>query len=208
MGTPTVSEQSSSLNVMVDIETFGYRPRALVVSIGAIAFTTQGVASLSDTTTEFHAVLSWEAALVESRFEKNPESLAWWRDTKPEAYKRLQMLMMESTLNTTQLLEQFCKWVAPFCEKRAKVWANSPSFDLVILENAAKEVGLRFPVAHNAENDYRTLTDLVYGSSSKPRVPENIAHDALADARFQASVCTEALQRIEHWKQRNAATPA
>jgi hypothetical protein len=42
----------------------------------------------------------------------------------------------------------------------------------------------------------------------KPRPPENIAHDALADARFQARVCAQALQQVERWKTRNAAIQA
>ena len=99
--------------------------------------------------------------------------------------------MKRSKLDMTELMKRFCKWVDPFCKRGAKVWGNSPSFDLVTLENAAKEVGMRFPIPYYAENDYRTLTDLVYGSDSKPRPTENIAHDALADARFQARVCTQ-----------------
>lgn len=193
---------------MIDIETFGRRPRGLVVSIGAVLFDTHKEIPSVDTASEFHAVLSWEAALAESRFEKNVETLDWWHEKQPAAYAHLRELMKRSTLNMAQLLEEFCNWVAPFCEGGAKVWGNSPSFDLVQLENAAKELGMRFPIPYGAENDYRTLTDLVYGSISKPRPPENIAHDALADARFQAGVCAQALQQVERWKERDAAIQA
>jgi hypothetical protein len=203
-----MSEQPSSLNVMIDIETFGRRPRGLVVSIGAVLFDTHKEVPSTDAASEFHTVLSWEAALAESRFEKNLETLDWWHEKQAAAYARLRELMKRSTLNMTQLLEQFCNWVAPFCEGGAKVWGNSPSFDLVQLENAAKEVGIRFPIPYGVENDYRTLTDLVYGSTSKPRPPENIAHDALADARFQARVCAQALQQVDRWKARDAAIQA
>lgn len=209
-----MSEQPSSLNVMIDIETFGRRPRGLVVSIGAVLFDLdQEIPSIGtekenpsvDPASEFHAVLSWEAAVAESRFEKNLETLDWWHEKEQvAAYERLRKLMKQSTLSMKQLMEQFCNWVAPFCERGAKVWGNSPSFDLVQLENAAKEVGIRFPIHHRAENDYRTLTDLVYGSTSKPRPPENIAHDSLADARFQARVCSQALLQIKRWKARDA----
>ena len=84
------------------------------------------------------------------------------------------------------------------------MWGNSPSFDLVQLENAAKEVGIPFPVPHRAENDYRTLTDVVWGSKSKPRPPSDEAHDPLGDARFQARVCVQALQQLERWKGHDA----
>lgn len=203
-----MSEQPSSLNVMIDIETFGRRPRGLVVSIGAVVFDTHKEVPSTGAASEFHAVLSWEAALAESRFEKNLETLDWWHEEQSAAYARLRELMKRSTLNMTQLLEKFCNWVAPYCQAGAKVWGNSPSFDLVQLENAAKEVGIRFPIPYRAENDYRTLTDLVYGPTSKPRPPDNIAHDALGDARFQARVCAQALQQIERWKARDAAIQA
>ncbi len=72
-----MSEQPSSLNVMIDIETFGRRPRGLVVSIGAVLFDTHKEVPSTDAASEFHAVLSWEAALAESRFEKNLETLDW-----------------------------------------------------------------------------------------------------------------------------------
>lgn len=201
-----MTDQPSSLNVMVDIETFGRRPRGLVVSIGAVLFDTHKEIPSVDIANEFHAVLSWEAALADSRFEKNLETLDWWhKKEQAAAYERLCKLMKASTLNMTQLLEQFCNWIAPSCERGAKVWGNSPSFDLVQLENAAKEVGIWFPIPYRSENDYRTLTDLVYGSTSnKPRPPENIAHDPLADARFQAGVCIQALQQVELWKARAA----
>lgn len=203
-----MSEQLSALNVMIDIETFGRRPRGLVVSIGAVLFDTLKEIPPTDAASDFHAVLSWEAALAESRFEKNLETLDWWHEKQPTAYARLRERMKLSTLNMIQLLEQFCNWVAPLCEGGARVWGNSPSFDLVQLENAAKEVEIRFPIPYGAENDYRTLTDLVYGPTLKPRPPENIAHDALADARFQARVCAQALQQVERWKTRNAAIQA
>jgi len=198
------SEQPSSLNVMVDIETFGRRPRGLVVSVGAVLFDTHQDVLSTDAATEFHAVLSWKAAVAESRFEKNLDTLDWWHEKEQAAaYVRLRELMKQSTLSMADLVKQFCSWVAPFCDRSAKVWGNSPSFDLVQLENAAKEVGIPFPIPHRAENDYRTLTDLVYGSTAKPRPPENMAHDSLADARFQARVCAQALQQVERWKARD-----
>lgn len=203
-----MSEQTSSLNVMVDVETFGRRPRGLVVSIGAVLFQTDEPVLSKDLKSEFHAVLSWKAALTESRFEKNLATLDWWHEERQLAsYVRLRDAMQRSTLNMTGLTEQFCNWIAPICEKGARVWGNSPSFDLVQLENAANEVGMPFPVSYRAENDYRTLTDLVYGDE-KPRPPEKIAHDALADARFQARVCAEALQQVKRWKARDKITPA
>jgi hypothetical protein len=200
-----MSDPASSLNVMVDIETFGRRPRGLVVSIGAVLFDTHKEIPSTDGGGEFYAVLSWEAAVAESRFEKNLETLDWWHEgEQAAAYMRLRELMKQSTLGMRQLLEEFCKWIGPFCERGAKIWGNSPSFDLVQLENAAKEVGIRFPITHRAENDYRTLTDLVYGSISKPRPSKDIAHDPLADARFQARVCIQALRQVELWKARDA----
>ena len=202
-----MNDLASSINVMVDIETFGRRPRGLVVSIGAVAFRTSAVEAPFRPDGEFHATISWDAAATETRFERHPKTMEFWAE-QTEAYERLQSRMKGSTLNMSDLMQQFCSWLDPFCTKKATVWGNSPSFDLVIIENAANEVGVRYPVIHSAENDYRTLTDLVYGPVNKPRPPPNIAHDALADARFQAEVCNAALLQVARWRAQASAAHA
>jgi hypothetical protein len=193
-------------NIMVDIETFGRRPNGLVVSIGAVAFSsapedvTAGTIFSGQPADEFHALLSLSAAEEDTRFTREPATMAWWAEQQGAAYERLLAGMRASTLSVRQLLWQFTHWLTPFCEQGYNVIGNSPSFDLVLIENACQKAGLVYPVPHRAETDYRTLTDLVWGEH-KPRAPENGAHDALFDARFQATTYAKALHIVRGWRQ-------
>lgn len=197
-------------NIMVDIETFGRRPNGLVVSIGAIAFSSapEDVAAgrifSGRPEDEFHALLSLTAAEEDRQFTREPATMAWWAEQQPAAYERLLAGMRASNLTVRQLLWHFVHWLTPFCQQGYNVIGNSPSFDLVLIENACQKTGLVYPVPHRAETDYRTLTDLVWGER-KPRAGENGAHDALFDAKFQAETYALALHLVRGWRQ-DAAT--
>lgn len=199
-------------NIMVDIETFGKRPNGLVVSIGAVCFSSASEDYLSGTVLsgkpehEFHALLSFDEAQKENRFVKDPSTLQWWAEQQPLAFARLKAMMQASTLDTRQLLWQFTHWLKPFCEQGYNIIGNSPSFDLVLIENACQVSGVVYPVPHRAETDYRTITDLVMGIE-KPRPGANGAHDALFDAKFQAQVYARAMHIVHGWKQAAGALP-
>lgn len=198
--TPTIFD-----NVMVDIETVGRRPNGLIVSIGAVFFSTRredyenGTVLSGRPEHEFHAVLSLPALDVESRFVKEEATLEWWKN-QGDAWSRLEAKMRESAHDTESLMAAFSAWLTPFCAKGCNVVGNSPSFDLVLIENACKVTGVKYPVGHRDESDYRMLTDIIWGPANKPRPSAADAHDALYDAKFQATVYIKALLAIDDWR--------
>lgn len=192
-------------NIMVDLETFGPRPNGLIVSIGAVCFSTNESDYLNGKVLsglpqhEFHQALNFEIASFENRFVKSPVTMDWWENKQPEAFATLKALMTSSPNTTKNLLCNFLEWLTPFCEQGYNIIGNSPSFDLVLLENACNVLGLQFPVPYRAETDYRSITDLVFGPE-KPRPGQNIAHDALHDAKFQAELFAKALYTVNAWR--------
>jgi len=204
--TPTIFD-----NVMVDIETVGRRPNGLIVSIGALYFSTRredyetGNIFSGRPEHEFHAVLSLPALADETRFVKEEATLQWWKD-QGDAWSRLEALMRNSSHDMQSLMTAFVAWLAPFCKQGCNVIGNSPSFDLVMIEYACKVTGVKYPVGHRDESDYRMLTDIIWGPANKPRPSASEAHDALFDAKFQATVYTKALHTLADW--RNAAQAA
>lgn len=193
-------------NVMVDIETVGRRPNGLIVSIGAIFFSTRredfeaGSIFTGKPEHEFHAVLSLDALATEKRLVIEPATLAWWKE-QGDAWSRLEALMRASQHDLASLMAAFSAWLKPFCAQGCNVIGNSPSFDLVMIENACKATGVEYPVGHRDESDYRMLTDILWGPTGKPRPSAADAHDALFDAKFQAKVYTSALLTIDMWRQ-------
>lgn len=192
-------------NVMVDIETFGRRPNGLVVSIGAVRFSTTPEDYKAKRIfsgrpeDEFHAVLSLQTASYERRFMQETDTLRWWAEQQPAAYARLLELMKASTLDVRGLMQRFMDWLKPHCDQGCNVIGNSPSFDLVLIENACRITEVPFEVPYRAETDYRTVTDLVWGEG-KPRAGVNGAHDALFDARFQAQTYATAMEILRNWR--------
>jgi hypothetical protein len=201
-------------NIMIDIESFGRRSTGLVVSIGAVAFSTNQEDVLTERIfsgkpeDEFHAVLNFDAAEQETRFGKEEEALIWWTQKQPVAYARLCEMMRASTLDVKGLITQFVNWLKPYCEQGCNVIGNSPRFDLVMIEHACQVTGVPFPVGYRSESDYRMLTDIVWGPTDKPRVGPNEGHDALFDAKFQAKVYADALISIQKWREFAEATRA
>jgi len=194
-------------NIMVDIESYGRRPGDLVVSIGAVVFSSSLDAALHGTVLtgrpehEFHAVLSFDEAERESRFGKEAETMRWWREDAPVAFVRLREMMHESKLDVRGLMVAFTDWLRPFCEQGYNVVGNSPRFDLSMIEHACLVTDVPYPVHYRAEADYRMLTDLMYGPDEKPRPGPNMGHDALADAKFQALVYAKTFQTFETWRE-------
>jgi len=193
-------------NISIDIETFGNRPNGLIISIGAIAFSSApadveaGTLFSGKPEDSFYEVLNDNALEEETRFVKDPSMIRWWKETNKVAFEKLSNLMRNSTLDSEQLVTKFIAWLKPFCDQGYNIIGNSPSFDLVIIENACKVLGIPFPVNYRAETDYRTLTDLIWTPESKPRPGPNDAHDALFDAKFQAGMFAQVMTTVYRWK--------
>ena len=192
-------------NVMVDIESVGRRPTGLIISLGAVRFSTKpedvraGRIFSENPEDEFHAVLNYDAMLNETRLVTEPATLKWWTE-QGDAWSRIEALMRASEHDLKSLMTAFVEWLQPFCAAGCNVIGNSPSFDLVMIESACKVTDVKFPVEYRSESDYRMLTDIVYGPANKPRPSARDAHDALFDAKFQAKVYAEALLDIQDWR--------
>jgi len=168
----------STSRVMVDIETLSLSNDAAIVSIGAVEF---GPGALGLT---FSKSVDRDSC-VDAGLTVDEDTLEWWRGQGDEAREQL-----EGGDYLRRSLEDFFEFVDGYDE----VWANSPSFDLVILANAADAVGLSVPWEFYEERDFRTLKSL-------PQAPDadhdGVAHDALEDAKHQAHVAATTLKRLD-----------
>lgn len=136
-------------SVMVDIETLSTRHDAMIISIGLAAFDVeQGVYAT-------HGICinhkEWFGHM-------DPSTVKWWME-------------QESTTREYSFEGKTSQMVAAaefknFVEDADEIWANSPSFDLVILKNwwnglYANTVPSwhpgKFPVIYRTERDCRTI---------------------------------------------------
>lgn len=170
-------------HLMIDIETMSRRPEAAILSIGAILFDPhhfQEPEELCKNPT-FNQTISIESNEREGR-HIDGGTVAWWLRQSKEA----QDALFVDPTNLQQGLQRFVVWANNLDPKF--VWANSPSFDLVILKNACEQLNVRWPWQYWAERDVRTAKDLAFPNGDCPQITHGIAHGALDDAIKQAEI--------------------
>jgi exodeoxyribonuclease VIII len=166
-------------HLMIDLETFGTKPDAPIVSIGAAVFDLEtGVYK------KFERLIDLDSALKYGK--PSGSTLEWWFRQDQKAISKTILSKSRDQLPQAILdLQEFIKENSP-----KVVWAKSPAFDIRILENAFDAVGLTLPVQYWKCADVRTIEKLApsvykqaiaeYENQSKA-----IAHTALADCYRQ-----------------------
>jgi hypothetical protein len=163
------------MHVMVDLETLDTVSSTIVLSIGAVKFDTQ----VRD---EFYMVLDIEAQMKKGR-TISASTLLWW--LKQDHSTRLEAL--EKPTSPEAALHHFIGWM----EEPEGIWGNGSDFDNAILGHISQSYGLRWPYPLN--RCYRTMRNLF----PAPEPVKTNAHNALADARWQAEHLTRIMATLE-----------
>ncbi|MGJ8522262.1 hypothetical protein R84981_000947 [Carnimonas sp. R-84981] len=153
---------TTARHLSVDIETLGTTPDSIVLSIGLV----------TDTEQELHLFLDVDQQIDAGRkFDGN--TLLWWLGQSREladSQKNAKRIAID------QAKSHLSDFVKAHCDVKTLVWANSPSFDLVMLHNLFHG---RTPWNFWQERDIRTARMI----AGRTRATE--AHSALDDAKVQ-----------------------
>lgn len=154
-------------NIMIDLETLGTKPNSAILSIGAVYFDKDGLGE------EFYENIDLKTSL-DNGFDIDASTVYWWLSQDKEAGKVLgeYRTMVSAAINRIHY----------FIHPDVKVWANSPSFDLVMLKNHFDKFSYETPWEFWNEMDVRTFLSITKAERVKPVV----AHNALEDAKAQA----------------------
>jgi hypothetical protein len=167
---------------MIDIETLSTEPNAFILSISAIKF---------DIVTG-KEIAHFDAIIADNQNKRSisKSTMDFWMHPANN-----------SVYNNTQSRE---KWQLNFalCALNKLigeddfVWANSPSFDLVILKNAYAQYGIKSNIDFRNEMCLRTLNNLF------PKVRKNMEnigtdHNSLDDCRFQINCLIEIMGMLD-----------
>lgn len=168
----------STRHLMIDLETLSAEPTAAVIAIGAVTFTEDEIIS------QFEAQIDpvWTPG------HRSVSTMDWWN--KQEAGVRARMF--SGRMPPDVICRRFSDYLG--ASQPSFVWANAPTFDLVIIRHFYKQAGLEFPLSHRIERCYRTLLAVAQDRGYvKPESSEG-RHDALADALYQARVTRDILR--------------
>ena len=184
-------------NVMIDIETLSLKPNAAVISIGVAAFSIEeGVTDSSE----------WKLKLSNVYGHIDPDTVDWWMHQSDAAREdTFGGTLRHSPFSAATGLRDF---LAAHGGKDALIWANSPSFDLVILRNwwenmpagrAHPTIGdTPWPVSYRNERDFRTLVNLALDLDID--VSDcwlDTAHSAVGDACNQARAVAKIMRHLK-----------
>ena len=158
------------MHVMIDLETMGNRPDAPIVSIGAVAFDSQGVGR------DFYRNVTLQSS-VKSGAVIDPDTVGWWMRQSDQARAAFD----KDAISLDVTLYHFRQWLKP--DEVTGMWGNGAAFDNVILAESYKRLGLEAPWPFWTDRCYRTMKSLF---SNVPIVRSGTHHNALDDARTQA----------------------
>lgn len=167
-------------HIMLDIETLGTRPGAVVLSVAMVRFSDEAHTSLRLDRAEQVAL-----GLVE-----DPQTVAWWAQQSPEA----QAEAFGPGVPLRAALEHIAAWIAWAAPGGdALIWCHGATFDCPLLGAVYERAGMAPPWHYAAVRDTRTLYDLagVNVKSTEYSVPP--PHVALNDALAQTRAANAAL---------------
>lgn len=160
-------------DIMIDIETLGTAADSVILSIGAVRFSEEGLRD------EFYADVTIDSCLRQG-LKIEGRTVAWWMEQGEEARAIFGRtgLALPTVLHA---LSEAYDW------EDAGVWCNGLTFDLPILDTAYRACGMAAPWAYYNARDYRTLkNELPKETFRSLEVKPTVAHNALEDAKAQA----------------------
>lgn len=178
-------------HLMVDIETLGSRPGAVIASIGAVVFTPERVVS------EWECNVDITTSQAEG-LKFDGSTILWWMEQSKAAQEAT---FTKRAMSTFDALTDLACFAAD--ENVVDYWSHGATFDLVLLNEAALITGAPQLVKDFRQaRDTRTLYEIT-GVNPRTFMGTGTAHNAVDDARAQALAVIESWRILRRWK--NAA---
>jgi hypothetical protein len=183
-------------HLMIDTETLGTRPGAIVLSAAFVRFSDMA-----------HTTLNLDVGQQEALgLVRDDATLAWWADQEAktpgawEAATRGPVPLREAL----GFFRQWLEWAAP--DGDALIWCHGAGFDAPLLGELYRRAGLATPWNFWSVRDTRTLYDLACINVKDYAVPP--PHVALNDAIGQTRAANAALAVLARAHQGVAANAA
>lgn len=176
------------LHCMIDKETLHTDPNAVILTIGVVLFDPCG--------TGIHEKLELRPTIDEQTDIYNraisDSTLDWWATQSEEA--REEALGDKDRIPYREAMERLAK----FCWNKHAVWSNGATFDIILAENAFRELDIKVPWSFWNIRDCRTIYDIANVSLKDKKYGTKTTHRAVEDAEHQALVVQDAYRKLRH----------
>ena len=183
------------MHIMIDIETLGINPTAPILSIGALAFNPHADSeNFVRTGKEFYLNLNWKDQVWKGAVVE-PDTAAWWEKQKPEVKEEAFKGSTDSLSDQVGLITYFLG-----SQGMEYIWANSPSFDLILLKTLYARADAPYPVRYSKELDVRSIKAswrMLWPSAPLPEF-QGDAHHPLTDCWNQARLIREFYEKVRN----------
>lgn len=171
------------VHAMLDIETLGDGSNAFILQICIKTFT---VGDIDCKAEKFlHNVNAWR---LQVGSDISQSTIEWWQQQNADVRDKV-MSGVEPLTNVLLALESWAK-----LNKIDYLWANSPSFDCVIVQNACKRNAVKWNLPEFwAWRDMRTVVALANDMGANLPKLQN-THDAEQDVDNQIELLKKALE--------------
>lgn len=185
------------LDVMIDLETLGTAPNAVILSIGAVMFRRTDAAGFF--VGDFYRNLTIDDQLAHGKIDGS--ALRWWLEQSDAARARL---FDPEPVSAKYVIDDLSDWLTRVPgDLEFRIWSHGENFDIPILDSLCRSIWGDVAVwRYSAARDTRTLFDAV-GMDWDTRMEEvatklgGAPHDALFDAKVQARMVQEAWAVLE-----------
>lgn len=178
-------------DISIDIETLGRRYDAPVIAIGAVPFNWK-TGKLAPN--QFYKEIDIDSAIRAGRVDGS--TLQWWMNQGDKA-RRIFDKDAAHKVSLATALDELTRYMRQF--PGARPWGNGATFDITILEYAYANGGVGLQPAWQFYDirDMRTIVEAAdFDKASWPFPRDGVAHNALSDAVYQATVIAACRQKI------------
>jgi len=173
-------------DIMIDIESLDTNPDCVILTIGAVRFDPKGSGIIEKL--ELRPTIDEQT----EKFNRtiNDDTLRWWSEQSPEALE--EAMGDRDRMSFKDCMEILYK----FCWNRRAVWSNGAGFDVVAMESAWRNLGMRTPWPFYTVRDTRTLYEIAGVSLKDKKYGSKTTHKAVEDAEHQAIVVQDAYRKL------------
>lgn len=179
---------------MIDLETFGTTPNAIIAQIAAIPFEPRSGGKVL-VHKSFNRYVNLDTCFSGSY---DGATVLWWMGQNDDARQKLVRGIKDNGVSLVDALAALHDWPEQHgfgWDSVGGVWCHGLSFDVPILDTAVRSFGRRLPWAYNKGRDTRTVYSLL---GDPPKTDAGgIWHDALGDCIQQISELQAVLGRLQ-----------
>lgn len=166
--------------IIIDLETLGTKPGAVVLTIGAAEFDR---AKQEIVSTFYERIDLFDA--FEAGMQLDPDTLQWWYSERVTQQARFEAFEAGPRGSVKEVLTSFANWLGD--PANCLVWGKGPSFDCGILGAAYDLCDMTRPWMHYSERCLRTERDFherrgVTWQWKENPLPHSALHDAVCEA--------------------------